>query len=242
MLRMYGVSRLTVVDVRSPEMYAQGHVPFALNVPADVFRSNVSSPDKLAAILGPAGVNANDEAVIVSGGGLSKEAALAFVALEKLGQKKVSIFMDSADRWASRGITLRKEPTVVGPKKGPGDASIPPTTYPANNVRPGVIVADAKGSQGIYPKVFIASGATVPAAAPDGKVVHVPYTDLLNADGTPKTAKDIWIILSKAGVPRYAELVCFSDDPGEAAANYYILKLMGFSDAKVLVKPAQSTD
>ena len=68
-----------------------------------------------------------------------------------------------------------------------------------------------------------------------GKVVHVPYTELLKADGTPKEAKDIWAILSKAGVPRYAELVAFSDDPGEAAVNYFVLKLMGFRDAKVLV-------
>ena len=37
------------------------------------------------------------------------------------------------------------------------------------------------------------------------------------------------------GVPRYAALVCFSDDPGEAAANYFILKLMGYPDIKVLV-------
>jgi hypothetical protein len=29
--------------------------------------------------------------------------------------------------------------------------------------------------------------------------------------------------------------VCFSDDPGEAAANYFILKLMGYPDIKVLV-------
>ncbi len=63
----------------------------------------------------------------------------------------------------------------------------------------------------------------------------MPYTDLLNADGRPKAAKDIWKILVKAGVPRYAELVSFSDDPGEAAANYFILKLMGYPDAKVLV-------
>jgi len=66
-------------------------------------------------------------------------------------------------------------------------------------------------------------------------VVHVPYTDLLNPDGTPKAAKDSWNILAKAGVPRYAELVCVSDDPGEAAANYFILKLMGYADVKVLV-------
>ena len=65
-------------------------------------------------------------------------------------------------------------------------------------------------------------------------VVHVPYTSLLNADGTPKAAKEIWNILSKAGVSRYAEIVTVSDDPGEAAANYFILKLMGFPDIKML--------
>jgi 3-mercaptopyruvate sulfurtransferase SseA len=98
-----------------------------------------------------------------------------------------------------------------------------------------VIIADPRSTQGVYPKVLIASGPNVPAKAQDGKVVHVPYTDLLNADGAPKAAKDIWNILAKAGVPRYAELVCFSDDPGEAAVNYFILRLMGYPDIKVLV-------
>jgi len=103
------------------------------------------------------------------------------------------------------------------------------------NLRKGLIVADPKSTQGLYPKVFIASGANVPARAQDGKVVHVPYIDLLNANGTPKAAKEIWNILAKAGVPRYAELVCYSDDPGEAAANYFILRLMGYPDVRVLV-------
>ena len=90
-------------------------------------------------------------------------------------------------------------------------------------------------TQGLYPKVFVASGKTVPAKVPDGKVIHVPYTDLLNADGTPKPASDIWTTLVKAGVPRYAEIICVADDPGEAAVNYFILKLMGYPDVKVLV-------
>jgi 3-mercaptopyruvate sulfurtransferase SseA len=98
-----------------------------------------------------------------------------------------------------------------------------------------VVITDPKSTQGIYPKVYIASGKEVPAKSQDGRVVHVAYTDLLNPDGTPKAAKDIWNILAKAGVPRYAELVCISDDPGEAAVNYFILKLMGFPDIKVLV-------
>jgi len=233
-VRMFGGARVSIVDVRPADAFNQGHVPFALNLPADVFKSHIANPGKLAEILGPAGVNASDEAVIISGAGLTKDAALAFVMLEKLGQNKVSVFMDSMDKWAKLGFAMKKDSTVVGPKQVPQDLSIPPTTYPGN-VRKDVIIADPKSTQGSYPKVLIASGKDVPAKAQDGKVVHVPYTDLLNADGTPKAAKDILNILAKAGVPRYAELVCFSDDPGEAAVNYYILKLMGYPDIKVLV-------
>lgn len=240
MMRMYGIAQISVVDVRPATAYNQGHMPFALNIPADVFQSNMANPEKLAEILGSSGVNAVHEAVVVSGKGLTKDAALAFLMLEKLGQKRISIFMDpldsmeTLDKMARKGFAVTKDATVVGSKKHPGDLAIPPTSYPSN-MRSGITLTDPKSPDRIYPKVFIASGAKMPAKMPDGKVVHVPYTDLLNADGTPKAAKDIWKILVKAGVPRYAEIVCFSDDPGEAAANYFVFKLMGFPDAKVLL-------
>ncbi len=234
MLRMYGVAQVSVLDVRPADAFNQGHVPFALNIPAEVFRSHVANPDKLAEILGPAGVNASHEAVVISGAGLTKESALAFVMLERLGQKKVSVLMDSLEKWAQPGFAVTKEATQVGPKKAPQDLSILPTTYPVNP-RKDVIIADPKSTHGLYPKVFISSGRNVSAKPPEGAVIHVPYTDLLNADGRPKAAKDIWTLLAKAKVPRYAEIICFSDDPGEAAANYFILKLMGYPDVKVLM-------
>jgi 3-mercaptopyruvate sulfurtransferase SseA len=234
MMRAFLDTHVSIVDVRNSGEFNQGHVPFALNIPAEVFKSNIVNPDRLAGILGPAGVNASHEAVVISGAGLTRDAALAFVLLEKLGQKKVSVFTDSAEKCAQLGFVATKEPTVVGPKKDPQDLSIPPTTYPVN-LRKDVVITDPKISQGAYPKVFLASGKGIPAKAPDGKVVHIPYTELVNADGTPKAAKDIWNILAKAGVPRYAELICFSDDPGEAAVNYFVLQLMGFPDIKVWV-------
>ncbi len=233
-IRWIGAGNVSLVDVRPADAFNQGHLPFALSIPADSFKSNINNPAKLAEILGAAGVDASHEAVIISGKGLTKESALSFLMLEKVGQKKVSVFMDSMDNWAARGFALSKDPTVVGLRKAPHDLSIPPTLYPAH-FRKDVTITNPNRTEGIYPKVFIASGKDVPAKTQDGKVVHVPYTDLLNADGTPKAAKDIWSILTKAGVPRYAELVCFSDDPGEAAVNYFVLKLMGFPDVKVLV-------
>ena len=235
MLRMYGISQVSIVDVRPAAAYGEGHVPFAVNVPAEVFRSHVGDPGKLAGILGPAGVNPSHEAVVVSGAGLTPDAALAFLLLEKVGQQKVSVFADSMEEWSALGLKLAKEATVVGPPKGPQVPSVPPATY-APAIRKELIITDPKSTKGVYPKVFVASGKTAPANAPEGTVVHVPYSDLVNADGMPKAAKEIWNVLTKAGVPRYAELVCFSDDPGEAALNYFILKLMGYPDVKVWVR------
>src|SRR5205085_9760919 len=119
----------TVVDVRPGEAYKQGHIAFSVNIPVEAFRSNLATPEKLAQFLGPNGINASHEAVIVSGAGLTKEAALAFVMLEKLGQNKVSLLMDGADAWAKEGLLVTKEPTIVGPKKSPRDFAVMPATF-----------------------------------------------------------------------------------------------------------------
>ena len=233
MLRMYGRSNICIIDIRSSEVFNEGHVPFALNIPADVFKSNIGNLNKLAEILGQSGIDQSQEAVIISDSGITKDAALVFLILEKLNQKKVSIFTDSMDKWSSLGYAITKDTTIVGLKTASMDLSIPPTNYPLN-LREEIMIKDLKGTSGIYPKVLIASGKNAPETEGDN-VVHLLYTDLLNSDGTPKSAKDIWNILTSAGVPRYAEIICFSNDPGEAAVNYFIFKLMGYPDVKVLV-------
>lgn len=227
MMRMYGISKVSIIDVRPAEEFKFGHVPFALNVPASEFRRHFADPAKLAQVLGAAGIDPSHEAVVVAGAGLDKDSALAYLMLERLGQRKVSVFMDSLEKSVQAGFALPADA-----KKAPARPP-KPASYEAK-LRKGVVIASPGESPGHFPKIFVASGRQLPAQVPEGKVVHVPFTELVNADGTPKAAKDIWKILAKAGVSRYAELVSFSDDPGEAAANYFILKLMGFPDVKVL--------
>jgi 3-mercaptopyruvate sulfurtransferase SseA len=234
MIRSFGVSKLSVVDVRPAASFKQAHVPFAINVPADVIKRHLATPGKLAEILGAAGIDVAHEAVIVSEGGLNPDSALAFLMLERLGQKRVSVLADSVDDYGFAGFPLDKATDAPDPRKPPASLFVRPTAYPVN-LRPGIVVSDPRGPQGLYPTVYIASGKSLPARVPGGKVIHVPYTELLNAAGTPKAASDIWNTLVKAGVPRYAEIISFSDEPGEAAANYFILKLMGYPDVKVLV-------
>lgn len=238
MLRGFGLSRISVVDVRSAEAFRAGHVPAAVNVPAASFAAQTRDPQALAATLAHAGVKATDEAVVVSAGGLNGDAALAFALLEHAGQQRVSLLMVSVDDWGLRGLPLDKPAAPDAADEAKAKAKSTPATadaaYRAALPRE-VIVSDLKAPGGTYPTVVLASGRTPQAAASAG-TIHVPYTELLNADGTPKAASDIWTILARAGLPRHARVVCVADDVREAAINYYILRLMGWPDVKVLVR------
>lgn len=232
MLRAFDAARLNIVDVRGADAYARGHVPFALNITADTLRQQWAQPAKLAESLGPAGVNPAHEVVVTGDGGLTPATALAFLAFEQLGHAKVSVLMESADEWGLRGFELTRTPTTVGRPASPQDITVPPAQYPPR-ARRGVLVADPKATRGEYPKVFVASGATAATRTPDGKVVALPYTELLNPDRTPKPAAELWKRITAAGVPRYAEVILFADDPAEAAVSYFVFRLMGWPDVKV---------
>src|SRR5690625_77284 len=231
--RTLGSIHVSIVDIRDEDQYNARHVPFALNVPAANFRDNQADASALASTLGAAGVNPKHEAVIVSGEGITPDAALAFVTLEKLGQKKVSIFTDTLDTWANLGNALSDQPTIVAETTIPFDLAVPPVDYAAET-RDDVLVSTLDDVAGPFPRVFLASGDALPADVPEGTVVHVPYTQLLDEAGKPKSASEIWQILAKAGLPRFAEIVTVADDAGEAAANYVILKLMGYPSVQVL--------
>ncbi|MCU0769150.1 MAG: hypothetical protein MUD07_07135, partial [Burkholderiaceae bacterium] len=89
---------------------------------------------------------------------------------------------------------------------------------------------------GPVPRVYIASGAALPAEPPPGKVIHLPATQLVNDDGSVKAAAELWTAISKAGVPRHAQLVFVADDVGEAAMNFYVFRLMGYTNLRVLLR------
>ncbi|QPF74701.1 hypothetical protein G8A07_18430 [Roseateles sp. DAIF2] len=239
MLRAFDAARLNIVDVREPGAYAQGHPPFALNLPAARLRELLGRPAELAALLGPAGVQPAHEVVLMSDSGVTPDAALAFLAFEQLGQK-VSLLTESVDDWGLKGFELTKEPTRVGARRGLRDMAVPAARYEAaplaERSRPDPLLADARAARGEYPPVFVASGRALPAAAPEGQVLHLPYAELLTAEGQPKTAGELWQRIERAGVPRYAQIVFYADDPAEAAVNYYLFRLMGWPDIRVWLR------
>ena len=255
MLRGFGLSAVSVLDVRPAADFQQGHVPQALNLPAGLIRQALHQPHQLTALLAAAGLNPDHEAVVLAQGGLSEDAALAFLALDSVGQRRVSVYLDSVDVWLDRGLALARPPGVAsgaasgaasggapagaaGGGPAPSAAAQPARPYVAM-ARPGRLLAQPPAAQpGAYPRVYIATGALASVQAPgpvysDGRTVQLVQQQLLQADGRPRPAKDLWPLLEKAGVPRYGELVLVADSPGPAAVAYLVLRLMGFADLKV---------
>lgn len=245
MLRGFGLSAVSVLDIRPAADFQQGHVPQALNLPAGLIRQHLHQPQALAALLTQAGLNPEHEAVVLAEGGLSEDAALAFMALDGLGQRRVSVYIDSVELWIDRGLELARPAAAAttaaassGATPVPSANAKPTAPYTAE-ARPARLLAQRPEAQpGAYPRVYIATGAAAPGQAAglaysDGRTVHLPHAQLLQANGRPKAAKDLWALLEKAGVPRYGELVLVADTPGPAAVAYMVLRLMGFADLKV---------
>jgi len=238
MLRAFGATQINIIDVRSPQAYSQGHLPYALNLPAASLGQQLRQTAALAAALGPAGVQPGHEVVLVSDGGISKDAALAFVAFEQLGHAKVSLLMDSVEDWAYRGQETTRQPTRVGMPTAPGEITVPPALYPLRSV-PSRLASESDPPNGEFPRVWVDAGRVVGTAgtAPrTGRTLRLPYTELLGERNLPKPAPELWKIIDKAGVPRHAELVLIADDAAEAAVAYVVFKLMGWPDLKVALR------
>lgn len=214
MLTMSGLSRYAIVDVRDRAAYELGHLPHALSLPAARLREHLGDPAALSALLGAAGIDAEQELTLSGEGGLNEPLALAYLALRSAGQRRVSLLLDGIDRWAEQGRELSRDPVRATERR---HVARPPAQL--------WIDAGAPASQ--LPRVHIASGARPPAAPAQGRLLHLPYRQFLDAEGRPRPAHEIWGLMDKAGLPRDAELVLLADEPGAAAVNHVLLSLMG---------------
>lgn len=254
MFKGMGLSKVSVVDVRPAADFALGHVPLALNLPAlaapGAAELTPEQRDQWRRQLDLAGIPPEHEAVVLADGGLNAAAASAFLALEQLGQRRVSIYMDSVELWAAAGGELNR-PRLAATSSATSSAASSaasstssPTAMPtsaaapvsarrpaAAAVAPAARFVDATtAGQGVYVPVYVDAGATPSARSTPGTRVHLPAAQLLQSDGRPKPAKDLWKLMAAAGVPRYARIVLYADAPGDAAINYVVFRLMGFAD------------
>jgi thiosulfate/3-mercaptopyruvate sulfurtransferase len=215
MLRQMGLTRVAIVDLRPEAAFAQGHPPGAVSLPAAQLPALWREPQRLADRLAAAGIDPTYEAVVVSAGGLNPASALAVLALERAGQRRASVLLESVDEWALRGLPMAKP--------SPGGAPPAAAALPMRR-----LATDAANGVG-YPAVSLRVDADTGTAA---GAVSLPWTALVAPEGALRPAHEAWTQLRKAGLPRLAQVTVTAREPGEGALALLVLRMLGWPDAR----------
>lgn len=209
MMRAFKVAEMNLVDIRSAERFAAGHIPHSISVPFSAIES-AADASALATLFANAGVDPRDETIIVSDGGINPDSAKAFVALERAGYSRIALLTLSVDEWGLSGGKLATGNSAAPAKPAPRAAAIPVITKRAvTAATPAVLMTGSSPAAG-----QIAVDQLVPK--------------LIAANGMPKSAYEIASALDKAGVSRFADVTAEADRVGNAAVSYVVLKLMGY--------------
>ena len=125
---MSNSEEVVIIDTRSPEAFAVGHLPGAVNI-HDIFTFLASStPEGLeelkstfAQMFGAAGLSGTETAVLYedsldTGFGQS---CRGYFLLSYLGYEKINILQGGYQSWIAEGLPISKEPSTPEPKTFP---------------------------------------------------------------------------------------------------------------------------
>lgn len=194
-----GSADLAIIDVRTPDLYAAGHIKGAVNMPGHSTDETVgsvpsmlASPEKIAKMLGERGVS-NDSNIVIYDDQITPPAGRTFWFLEYLGHKKVSVLNGGLAKWKKEGKEVTKEaPTVK------------PATYtPAPNDAVFATKDEIKAMMGNEGAVLVDTRPVIEYLG--GHIEgakRIDWIESLNKDGTMKSAGDLEKVYADAGVTK----------------------------------------
>ncbi|WP_312413245.1 rhodanese-like domain-containing protein [Comamonas sp.] len=117
-----GAAAPVVIDIREPKLYAEGHIPGALNAPYGKWRGPATNPGelpdlpKLTALVQSLGLTPATHAVVVSTGADATDfgaMARVYWSLKVLGLKELSIVNGGMKTWVADGKPVSTEAPQV---------------------------------------------------------------------------------------------------------------------------------
>ncbi len=228
MQRLMPASPAIAVDVRSYEEYQSGHIPWSVNVDASDTETVLSrAPTAWGEELGANGVGDAFEAVIVDEA-VTPRATLMFWLLHHLGHQEASIAAEGLAGWTTAGNETSTEDTIIADATTPIDVAIQPQSFTSNVNETVRLRSIDEQTDYPYSRVWIVSSVELPAELPFDSYIHVPWTQTVTEEGILKSAGSLWSLYDGADVPRFSELVCYSEDPAEATVHYFALNILGY--------------
>ena len=215
-----------IVDVRSPEEYAEGHIPGAINLDWAKFRGAKGvfiGVENATRILGENGISQKNRVIVYCGSTTYPCTASPYVfwMLEYLGHENVSVLDGGFDAWC----------TLYGCTK---DVTIrPPTTYTANLTE--VRFADTEWVQNHLnnPMVQIVDARTVEeynAGHIDG-AINLNFVRLFGDGNRLKDADELEYLLASiggGGLNKSKDTVVYCWSGASSSFLYFALRLMGY--------------
>lgn len=195
-----------LVDARSAEDYASGHIPGAVSIPRsdtfdpDAARGMVGRARRLAALFGARGIDEKVH-VVVYDKGLSNAAARVFWTLEYYGHPHVSLLDGGIGKWVSESRGLSTESPEVAPARFDAaaveDLLATKDELVSDVGATGVVMLDVR-STGEYTgeSVRAERSGHIPEA------VHIEWTDNFTAGDMPvlKSPRELRKMYEDAGV------------------------------------------
>ena len=230
---------LRIIDVRSAEDYAAGHVPNAINLHSRTFidpDNEVSGmlipPEAFAALVGAAGIGSDSE-VVVYGSGNILWATRVFWALELYGNRNSRVLNGGFAKWAEE----ERELTTDVP-------SFPAATFTINfdpfligtfeEVQAAIeddnaVVLDNR-SAGEYAgrDVRADRGGHIPGAINQDWVVYLNGGDAR----TFKTAQELTDLFDSAGITEDTVVYAHCQTAVRSSVAYFVARLLGYNNVQ----------
>ena len=213
-----------VIDVRSPEAYAKGHIPGAVNLPwqrlnvseSDGIRNEFAGDEVFEKELSAAGISYGDTILIYDTTALPGR---AYVAFEYAGLgDKTHVLDGGAAAWSDGFSSQAAEVTATAFKLEHKKDIRVDKDYVASKVgADGSIIIDGR-NEDAYADGHIPGAQALPAAS------------LLTKEATLQSEPVLTALLQSKGVTPDREVVSYCGSGVAAANNYLALKNLGYSN------------
>lgn len=245
--------KLLIIDVRTPAEYAAGHIPNAINIPGDIwrtpsakpgagdsqyiFRKSDGSPDvaRYEALLSKHGVSNDHKVVIYGSHGGKVDGSVPAMILLWLGHENVSFLHGiGLTRWTDGGYNVSTEPRTLEASKytAAADADFIWTLDDvlANLKKPDVVFVDTRSYNEWIGKDTRDNKRTgrIPGA------VRWDYTELMDKQ-TKCTLPPAEIArqLAERGITPEQTVVLYCQTATRVSENYMAMKELGFKNVVI---------
>jgi thiosulfate/3-mercaptopyruvate sulfurtransferase len=229
---------LRIVDARSAEAYAQGHIPGAVLFEAAKLRTEdaeaayLPSPAEVAEKASALGIGRDTRVVIYDDGARSPLAARLWYVLDLHGQRRLALLDGGFTKWKREGRPLSTEASSAVTRASFQATPNPSSLCTAEQLKQRIGKADAVIIDTRSPEEFSGVNARSKRSGHIPGAVNVDWRNNLTPAGTFRTAQELRALYEKAGVTPGKEVVTYCHTGGKSSHTLFVMRLLGFDKSR----------